>query len=112
MGLRSVYAKSVRDGRRAAIIVGVVAGLFMFGTGAPYGTAPEFATIALRQQFVQGILSLPLALRGLLGQPIDIEHLGGFLSWRIANTLPVIFGGLCIAAGAALAFRKRGAWSR
>ncbi len=92
MGLRSVYAKSVRDGRRAAIIVGVVAGLFMFGTGAPYGTAPEFATIALRQQFVQGILSLPLALRGLLGQPIDIEHLGGFLSWRIANTLPVIFG--------------------
>jgi LPXTG-motif cell wall-anchored protein len=37
----------------------------------------------------------------------------GTLPFTGGNTnLPVIFGGLCIAAGAALAFRKRGAWSR
>ncbi len=28
------------------------------------------------------------------------------------TTFPVIFGGICVAAGAALALRKRGAWSR
>ena len=92
MGLRSIYAKTVRDSRRAAIAVGGVAGLFMLGTGAPYGAAPEFATLELRQQFIAGITALPLALRGLLGEPIAIETLGGFLSWRVGNTLPVIMG--------------------
>jgi ABC-2 type transport system permease protein len=91
-GLGSIFGKTLRDSRRAALIVGGIAGLFMLGTGAPFGSAPEFATIELRRQFTQGILSLPLALRGLLGDPIDIEHMGGFLSWRIGNTLPSIFG--------------------
>jgi ABC-2 type transport system permease protein len=92
MGLRSVYAKTVRDSRRAAIVVGLVAGLFMLGTGAPYGAAPEFATLELRRQFIAGLTALPIALRGLLGEPINIATLGGFLSWRVGNTLPVILG--------------------
>jgi ABC-2 type transport system permease protein len=92
MGLTSVFAKTFRDSRRAALIVGGVAGLFMLGTGAPFGTAAEFSTIELRQQFTRGLLALPLAIRGLLGTPIDIEHLGGFLSWRIGNSLPATFG--------------------
>lgn len=92
MGLASIYAKTVRDSRRAALIVGLVAGSFMVGTGAPFGSAVEFSSLEARQVFANGILSLPLAIRGLLGQPIDIVHLGGFLSWRIGNALPVIFG--------------------
>jgi ABC-2 type transport system permease protein len=92
VGLGSIFGKTLRDSRRAMLIVGGIAGLFMLATGAPFGSAPEFATIELRRQFTQGILSLPLALRGLLGDPIDIEHMGGFLSWRIGNTLPSIFG--------------------
>ncbi len=92
MGLGSIFAKTVRDSRRAAIVVGGVAGLFMLGTGAPFGAAAEFATVELRQQFIRGITSLPLAIRGLLGEPIRIETLGGFLSWRVGNTLPVMLG--------------------
>ena len=92
MGLHSVYGKTVRDSRRAALVVGLVAGAFMFGTGAPYGAAPEFSTIELRRQFISGLTALPLALRGLLGEPINVETLGGFLSWRIGNTLVAIFG--------------------
>jgi ABC-2 type transport system permease protein len=92
IGLGSIFGKTLRDSRRAALVVGGIAGLFMLGTGAPFGRAPEFSTIELRHQFTQGILSLPIALRGLLGDPIDIEHLGGFLSWRVANSLPAIFG--------------------
>lgn len=90
MGLRSIYAKTVRDSRRAAIVVGGVGGLFMLATAAPYGL--EFGTMALRQQFIVGMTALPLAIRGLLGEPIAIETLGGFLSWRVGNTLPVILG--------------------
>src|SRR5688572_19716886 len=90
MGLRSIYAKTVRDSRRAALVVGGMGGLFMLATAAPYGL--EFETMALRQQLIAGMTALPLALRGLLGEPINIELLGGFLSWRVGNTLPVVLG--------------------
>ena len=29
---------------------------------------------------------------GLLGEPINIETLGGFMSWRVGNSLPVMLG--------------------
>jgi ABC-2 type transport system permease protein len=90
-GLGTIYGKTVRDSRRAAIAVGGLAALFMLGTGAPFA-APEFATIELRRQFIAGLTSLPLAIRGLLGEPINLETLGGFLSWRIGNFLPVMLG--------------------
>ena len=90
MGLRSIYAKTVRDSRRAALVVGGVGGLFMLATAAPFGL--EFGTMALRQQFIAGMTALPLAIRGLLGEPINIDLLGGFLSWRVGNTLPVVLG--------------------
>ena len=90
-GLGTVYGKTVRDSWRAALVIGGVASLFMIGTGVPYG-APEFSTLALRQAFIAGLTSLPLAVRGLLGEPIHLETLGGFLSWRVGNFLPVMFG--------------------
>ena len=92
VGLGTIYGKTVRDSLRAAIVVGGVAGLFMVGTGAPFGIAPEFSTIELRRQFIAGLTTLPLAIRGLLGEPIALETLGGFLSWRVGNFLPVMLG--------------------
>jgi ABC-type transport system involved in multi-copper enzyme maturation permease subunit len=91
-GLGTIYGKTVRDSRRAAIVVGIVAGLFIVGTGAPYGVAPEFSTVELRRQFIAGLTALPLAVRGLLGEPINLESLGGFLSWRVGNFLPIMLG--------------------
>ncbi len=91
-GLGTIYGKTVRDSWRAALLVGGIASLFMIGTGAPYGFAPEFSTIELRRLFIAGLTSLPPALRGLLGVPINLETMGGFLSWRVGNTLPVLLG--------------------
>src|SRR3954469_7195387 len=91
-GLGSIYGKTVRDSWRAALVIGGVASLFMIGTGAPYGFAPEFSTTALRQAFITGLTSLPPALRGLLGEPINLLTMGGFLSWRVGNFLPVMLG--------------------
>lgn len=91
-GLGTIYGKTVRDSRRAALAVGLVAGLFMFGTGAPYGVAAEFSTIELRRAFIAGLTALPVALRGLLGEPINLDVMGGFLSWRVGNFLPVMLG--------------------
>ena len=91
-GLGTIYGKTVRDSWRAALLVGGIASLFMIGTGAPYGFAPEFSTVELRRLFIAGLTSLPPALRGLLGEPINLETMGGFLSWRVGNTLPVLLG--------------------
>jgi ABC-2 type transport system permease protein len=90
IGLGSVYAKTVRDSRRTAIVVGLLGGGFMLATAAPYGT--EFTTPLDRQMLVAQMTSLPPVLQGLLGEPINIETLGGFLSWRVGNVLPVMLG--------------------
>jgi ABC-2 type transport system permease protein len=90
MGLTSVYAKTLRDSRRAALVVGLLGGLFMFATAAPI--AAEFDTLAKRQVLVSSMTALPAVFRGLLGDPINIETLGGFISWRVGNSLPVLLG--------------------
>ena len=90
MGLRSIYAKTVRDSRRAALVVGVVGGLLMLGTAAPYGT--EFTTPESRAVLVNQMGSLPAVFRGLLGEPINIDTLGGWISFRAGNFLPLMLG--------------------
>ena len=90
MGLRSIYAKTVRDSRRAAIIVGLVGGALMLATAAPYGT--EFTTPDSRALLVGQMGSLPPVFRGLLGEPINIDTLGGWISFRVGNILPVMLG--------------------
>src|SRR5262245_19779437 len=92
LGLGTIYGKTLRDSLRAALVVGGVASLFMLGTGVPYGVSPEFSTVELRKAFIAGLTVLPPALRGLLGGPINLETMGGFLSWRVGNFLPVVLG--------------------
>jgi ABC-2 type transport system permease protein len=91
VGLGSIYGKTVRDSRRAALLVGVVAAVFVLATGAPYAT-PDFATVELRKAFIASLTALPPAIRGLLGEPINLDTLGGFVSWRVGNFLPVMLG--------------------
>jgi polyether ionophore transport system permease protein len=90
IGLASVYAKSLRDSRRAALIVGFMGGIFMLATAAPI--AAEFETLEKRQLLVTSMTALPAVFRGLLGEPINLETLGGFISWRVGNVLPVLLG--------------------
>ena len=90
-GLGSIYGKTVRDSRRAAVLVGGVAALFVIATGAPYATS-DFATVEARKAFIASLTALPPAIRGLLGEPINLDTLGGFVSWRVGNFLPVMLG--------------------
>ena len=90
MGLSSIFAKTVRDSRRAAIIAGVVGGLLMIATAAPYGL--EFDTAQERALLVGQMSSLPAVFRGLLGDPINIDTLGGWISFRVGNVMPLMLG--------------------
>jgi ABC-2 type transport system permease protein len=90
MGLSSIFAKTVRDSRRAALIAGIGGGLLMFATAAPYGL--EFDTPAERALLVSQMSSLPEVFRGLLGEPINIDTLGGWISFRVGNVMPLMLG--------------------
>lgn len=90
MGLGSVYAETVRDSRRTALVVGFSGGLIMLATATPFAT--EFTTAEARAELVAQMGLMPAVFRGLLGEPISIDTLGGFLSWRAGNFLPVLLG--------------------
>jgi ABC-2 type transport system permease protein len=90
VGLGSVFGKSVRDGRRGALVVGGLASIMMFVGAA--ALAAEWSTADQRRELLASIDLLPVTLKGLLGDPIRIDTLGGFLSWRFGNILPVMIG--------------------
>ena len=90
LGLGSIFGKTFRDSRRAALLVGVATALIVVATAA--ALASEFDTVQKRVAIATQLGSLPVILQGMLGEMIHIERLGGFLSWRAINFLPVIFG--------------------
>ena len=90
LGLGSVFGKALRDSRRTAIVMGLIFAFVFLATAAQ--VAQQFATAAERLKFAAELSSLPPIFQGMLGEPISIEKLGGFMSWRIVNFMPVTFG--------------------
>jgi ABC-2 type transport system permease protein len=90
VGLGSVFGKSLRDARRTAIVIGVALGLIGFVSGSQI--ALEFDTPAERAALAAQMNLLPAVFRGMLGDPIAIDTLGGFLSWRVLNIMPAMLG--------------------
>jgi ABC-2 type transport system permease protein len=90
LGLGSIFGKAFRDSRRTAIALGAVFALIFIVTAAQ--VAEQFDTVAARVRFAAELQGLPPIMQGMLGEPIGIERLGGFLSWRILNFLPVLLG--------------------
>jgi ABC-2 type transport system permease protein len=89
-GLGSLFGKSFRDSRRAAIVLGGVFALVLLVTAGQVAT--QFDSIAERLKVAEQLKGLPPVFQGMLGEPIGIEHMGGFISWRILNFLPVMVG--------------------
>lgn len=89
-GFGSVFAKGLRDSRWAVLASGVGLGLLAFFTASQ--VAIQFPTAADRLGLVATSRELPAVLVGMLGDPINVDRLGGFLSWRVTNFLPIILG--------------------
>ena len=90
LGLGSVFGKTVRDSRVAVLGIGFVLGLIVVATG--FTLADQFATAADRAAVAAQMGAMPAMFRGLLGEPINIETLPGFLSWRAIGFMPVMLG--------------------
>jgi ABC-2 type transport system permease protein len=82
-GFGSVYAKSLRDSRLAFIIVaGLLGGLMLVagaGVGSVYGTAGARHDLA---RLATDLASSSPALRGLVGNPVNVATIGGYVMWK------------------------------
>src|SRR5437867_4410775 len=90
MGLGSIFGKSFRDSRRTALVLVIVTVLLIVATTSQI--VLQFDTAAKRAAFALEMSRLPAIFEGMLGTPIGIDKLAGFLSWRVINFSPVILG--------------------
>jgi ABC-2 type transport system permease protein len=89
-GFGSVYAKTIRDSRLAFLVVaGLLGGIMLVGCEA-FGTA--YATPASRVDLKNVIDNIPPAIAGLYNNPVNVETLGGSLSWKYGPFFGLIAG--------------------
>ena len=90
-GLGSVLAKTLRDSRRSILIATIFLASVILTGGAAMATA--FGTAATRHEAADLAAAMPPILQGLLGPPVGLTSLGGFIEWRfyavIAFFLPI-----------------------
>jgi ABC-2 type transport system permease protein len=89
-GLGSIYAKTLRDSRLAFLIAaGLLGGMMAAGCKA-FGAA--YPTAASRVDLANVINNIPPVLKGLYSSPVNVETLGGSLSWKYGPFFALIAG--------------------
>lgn len=108
VGPRSVYRKTVRDSRRALLLVVIVVAVMTLVAAA--ATATAFGTVEARKEAETIALTLPAAFQGLLGKPIAMDTLGGILEWRYGVVFLLLPGlwGIVALSGTLAAEARRG----
>ncbi|MGZ8563903.1 MAG: hypothetical protein ACXWWU_09825 [Candidatus Limnocylindria bacterium] len=89
-GLGSIYAKSLRDARLSFIIIAGLLGAMMLVGGEAFGKA--YATPESRKELHALIESMPPILTALTGNPVNVEVLGGSISWKYGPFFVLLAG--------------------
>lgn len=89
-GLGTIFGKGLRDSRRSILVIGGLLAALMLVTASQI--ALEYNSTVERLTLAAQMSALPKIFQGMLGAPIAIETLGGFLSWRMFGFLPVMLG--------------------
>ena len=87
-GFGSIFGKTMRDSRRAVIVVSVLMGLTLIGVSN--AIVAEFNTPASRQGLANIVAAVPPILQGLAGKPVNVETLGGYLQYKYGTFFPLI----------------------
>jgi ABC-2 type transport system permease protein len=87
-GLGSVFGKTLRDSRRATIVVGVILGLILIGVSR--AILSEFATVQSRQELGDVVRAVPAILQGLAGRVVNVETLGGYVQYKYGAFFPLV----------------------
>ena len=87
-GLGSVFAKTVRDSRRATLITAGVMALLFVGVSA--AIVNEFDTPASRVELENIVNAVPPILQGLAGKVVNVGTLGGYLQYKYGVFFPLV----------------------
>jgi ABC-2 type transport system permease protein len=107
-GPGSVFAKTLRDSRRAILLAGIGIGLTALSIGV--STAVNYPTVESRHQQLLGLQQSP-AFGSLFGLPIGTDSLGGLVCWRDGMFAAILLAMWSISAlsGALAAEARSGA---
>ncbi len=89
-GLGSVFGKTLRDARLAMVVVGALLVVMVVAGGVTM--SQTYGTLEARVEL--GALSgeMPPAMRGLYGDPVNVDTLGGFISWHYGAYFAMLAG--------------------
>jgi ABC-2 type transport system permease protein len=89
-GFGSVYAKTLRDSRLSVIIVGgLIVGLMVFGFAAIGTVFPDPKSRLGASHLIE---DLPPILKGLGGNPVNLDRIGGYISWKYGPFFAIVGG--------------------
>ncbi|HEV8697511.1 MAG TPA: ABC transporter permease subunit [Candidatus Limnocylindrales bacterium] len=87
-GFGTIFAKTIRDSRRATLLVGGILGLILIGVSR--AIISEFSTAESREQIVNLVNAMPPILQGLAGRPVNVDTLGGYISYKYGTFFPLV----------------------
>jgi ABC-2 type transport system permease protein len=90
MGLGSVFGKTIRDSRRAMLLVGGLSGLLVLVVAK--AIVSEFSTVEARHGIGTLVRSVPPIMQGLAGKPVNVETLGGYIQYKYGGFFPLVTG--------------------
>lgn len=89
-GLGSVFGKTVRDSRLGLFTMAALLGGIIVAGGATM--ASTYGTLETRHELATLSATLPPVLRGLYGDPVSVDTLGGFISWHYGAYFALLAG--------------------
>lgn len=89
-GLGSVFGKTLRDARLAILVVTALLGTMIAAGGITMSST--YGTVAARLELAAMSAAMPGLLRGMYGDPLRIDTLGGFISWHYGAYFALLAG--------------------
>jgi ABC-2 type transport system permease protein len=87
-GLGTIFGKTIRDSRRAMILIGGVLGVLLVAIST--AIIAQFPTAASRTELGDVIRAVPPILAGLAGRVVNIETLGGYVQYKYGTFFPIL----------------------
>lgn len=88
--LGSVFGKTLRDSRLGIVTMSALLGGIVLAGGATM--VSTYGTLQARAELAALSSSLPPVLRGLYGDPVNVDTLGGFVSWHYGAYFALLAG--------------------
>ncbi len=89
-GFGSIFGKTLRDSRTGVVIVTALLGTIIVAGGGTMATT--YGTLETRAELAAMSAGLPPILRGLYGNPVNVDTLGGFISWHYGAYFALLAG--------------------